>query len=73
MSHWPSTKAKKVLAALQRIGWTPKPSQKSGSSHMQLIHATRGEFTWSFHDSEEIGPKMLARIAKPTGLRREDL
>jgi hypothetical protein len=30
-------------------------------------------FTWAFHDGEEIGPKMLARIAKHTGLRPEDL
>jgi predicted RNA binding protein YcfA (HicA-like mRNA interferase family) len=27
----------------------------------------------AFHDSEEIGPGMLARIAKNTGLRPEDL
>jgi hypothetical protein len=26
-----------------------------------------------FHDNEEIGPRMLARIAKATGLRPEDL
>ncbi len=35
-----------------------------GSSHTQLVHSTRGEFTWAFHDSEEIETKMLARIAK---------
>jgi hypothetical protein len=27
----------------------------------------------TFHDDEELGPKMLARIAKKTGLRPEDL
>jgi hypothetical protein len=26
-----------------------------------------------FHDREEIGPRMLARIAKHSGLRPEDL
>jgi hypothetical protein len=31
------------------------------------------DFTWAFHDSVEIGPQMLARIAKRTGLKREDL
>jgi predicted RNA binding protein YcfA (HicA-like mRNA interferase family) len=27
----------------------------------------------NFHDREEIGPRMLARIGKQTGLRPEDL
>jgi len=31
------------------------------------------EFTWAFHDADEIGPKMLARIAKRTGLKPEDI
>jgi hypothetical protein len=30
-------------------------------------------FVWSHHDGDEIGPRMLARIAKATGLRPEDL
>ena len=30
-------------------------------------------FTWAFHDRDEIGPKMLARIAKHTGLTPDDL
>jgi hypothetical protein len=28
---------------------------------------------FAFHDDEELGPRMLARIAKRTGLRVEDL
>jgi predicted RNA binding protein YcfA (HicA-like mRNA interferase family) len=28
---------------------------------------------FAFHDREEIGPRMLARIAKQTGLQPEDL
>ncbi len=28
---------------------------------------------FAFHDKEEIGPRMLARIAKHSGLRPEDL
>jgi predicted RNA binding protein YcfA (HicA-like mRNA interferase family) len=31
------------------------------------------DFVFAFHDSEEIGPRMLAKIARRTGLRREDL
>jgi hypothetical protein len=30
-------------------------------------------FVFAFHDGEEIGSKMLARIARHTGLRPEDL
>ena len=60
-----------MLAALLRLGWQVKA--RKASSHMQLIHAQRGEYTWAFADSDEIGPRMLARIAKHTGLRPEDL
>jgi predicted RNA binding protein YcfA (HicA-like mRNA interferase family) len=71
MSFWPSTRARKVLQALERIGWKQMEGRTSGS-HRQL---TRGgeRFTWAFHDGEEIGPRMLARIAKATGLKPEDL
>ena len=39
----------------------------------QLIREGYARFTWAFHDGEELGPKMLARIAKQTGLKPEDL
>ena len=31
------------------------------------------DVVFAFHDSVEIGPKMLARLAKATGLKPEDL
>ena len=71
MSRWPSTKGRQVLRALLKTGWTVKA--RKGSSRLQLIHPQRGEFTWAFRDSEEIGPKMLAPIAKHTGLKPVDL
>jgi predicted RNA binding protein YcfA (HicA-like mRNA interferase family) len=72
-SIWPSSKARKVYAALLRIGWEPKQRAKGGS-HLQMVHPSyTEEFTWAFHDSVEIGPKMLARIAKKTGLTPQDL
>ncbi len=72
-SGWPSSKARKVYAALLRIGWAPKPDSKGGS-HIQMRHPSYDhEFTWAFHDSVEIGPRMLARIAKQTGLTPKDL
>lgn len=71
MSNWRSAKAKRVLAALERIGWSIK-RQKSGS-HKILEHAEYPDYVFSFHDSEEIGSKMMARIAKKTGLKPEDI
>ncbi|MEJ2006901.1 MAG: type II toxin-antitoxin system HicA family toxin [Acidobacteriota bacterium] len=71
MSDWPSTKARKVYRALIKIGWKPKPGK--GSSHVQMTHPNRPEFTWAFHDSEELGPVMLKKVAKHTGLKPEDL
>ena len=71
VSRWPSTKARQVLRALKSIGWKEKVTK--GSSHIQLIHPARGEYTWAFHDSEELGPVMLSKIAKKTGLTPEDL
>jgi len=31
------------------------------------------DYVFAFHDREEIGPRMLTRIAKRTGLLPEDL
>ena len=31
------------------------------------------DFVFAFHDGEELGPRMFARIAKHTGLSPEDL
>ena len=70
MSHWPSTKAKRVLAALLRKGWEIK---RSSGSHRTLSKPGYPDFVFAFHDREEIGPRMLSRIAKRTGLKPEDL
>lgn len=70
MSQWPSTKARQVLQALLRIGWYIK---RTAGSHRVLSRAGWEDFVFAFHDGDEIGPKMLARIAKATGLRPEDL
>jgi predicted RNA binding protein YcfA (HicA-like mRNA interferase family) len=70
-SPWRSTKASRVFAALQRIGWSVKREAKG--SHKVLRREGFPNFIWSFHDREEIGPKMLSRISKKTGLTPEDL
>jgi predicted RNA binding protein YcfA (HicA-like mRNA interferase family) len=74
MSKWSSSRASKVLRALQRIGWREKLRVSKSGSHRQLENPNYPyEFTWAFHDGEEIGPSMLARIAKRTGLKPEDI
>jgi len=70
VSAWPATKARLVLAALLRIGWTVK---RQASSHRTLARSGWPDYVFSFHDDVEIGPRMLARIAKQTGLKPEDL
>jgi len=70
MSAWPSVPARRVLAALERIGWTVK---RQNGSHRVLSRAGWPNVVFASHDREEIGPKMLARIGRNTGLKPEDL
>ena len=70
MSAWPAAKAQRVLSALLRIGWTI--ARQKGSPRT-LERAGWVAVTFAFHEQEEIGPRMLARIAKRTGLTPEDL
>jgi predicted RNA binding protein YcfA (HicA-like mRNA interferase family) len=67
---WPSLKARRVLAALYRLGWRLK---REAGSHKTLARDGWPDVVFAFHDSDEIGPRMLVRIAKRTGLRVEDL
>jgi predicted RNA binding protein YcfA (HicA-like mRNA interferase family) len=50
-----------VLAALLRLGWTVK---RQSGSHRTLSREGWPGCVFAFHDSEEIGPRMLARIAR---------
>jgi len=70
MSQWPSIRASRLLAALLRIGWSIK---RQSGSHRTLQRSGWSDVVFAFHDREEIGPRMLARIAKQTGLTPEDL
>ncbi len=70
MSSFPSTKAKRVLAALLKLGWTIK---RQSGSHRTLAREGWPDVIFAFHDGDEIGPKMLARMAKATGLRPGDI
>jgi predicted RNA binding protein YcfA (HicA-like mRNA interferase family) len=70
VSQWPSVKAKRLLAALLRIGWAVV---WQNGSHRRLTRAGWPNYTFAFHDGDEIGSGLLAHIAKKTGLKPEDL
>jgi predicted RNA binding protein YcfA (HicA-like mRNA interferase family) len=70
MTDWPSAKARRVLAALIRIGWQVK---RQSGSHKTLSRPGWPDYVFAFHDRDEIGPRILARIAKHTGLTPDDL
>ena len=70
MIRFPATKARRVLAALTRIGWSLK---RQSGSHRTLSREGWPDVVFAFHDDEKIGPVMLARIAKRTGLKPGDL
>ena len=70
MSQWPASKVRRVLAALLRLGWSVK---RQTGSHKTLQRSGWPDFVFAFYDGDELGPKMLARIAKHTGLTSDDL
>jgi len=51
VTAWPSTRARRVLAALLRIGWTLK---RQSGSHRTLSRDGWPDLVFAFHDSEEI-------------------
>ena len=70
MSNWKTVKARRLLAALLQIGWRVK---RQTGSHKILERPDWPDIVFAFHDNEEIGPRMLARIARKVGLTRFDL
>ena len=70
MSAWPAVKARRVLAALLRLGWQQK---RQSDSHRTPSRDGWPDVVFAFHDGEELGPRMLSRLARTTGLKPEDL
>ena len=70
MSNWPARRDRLVFAALGKIGWQTK---RQSGSHRTLSRDGWADVVFAFHDDVEIGPKMLAMIAKKTGLTPDDL
>ena len=64
-------KSTRLLKALKRAGWTV---ERQEGSHITLYHPQRDQFcTFAYHPSKELWPGLVAKIAKETGLRPEDL
>jgi predicted RNA binding protein YcfA (HicA-like mRNA interferase family) len=59
-----------VLAALERVGWYVR---RQRGSHKLLAREGWPDYEFAFHDNDELGRRILTRIAKHTGLRPEDL
>lgn len=51
MSQWPSSKARRVLAALTRIGWKVK---RQTGSHRTLAREGWPDFVFAFREGEEL-------------------
>lgn len=71
MSRFGSVKARKRLRALLKLGWSVE--RETGGSHKVLERDGWPDFVFAFHDGVEVGPKMLSRVAKRTGLTPNDL
>ena len=69
MTRFAAAKARRVLAALKRKGWREK--RRTGS-HATLERDGWPDLVFAFHDADEIGPKMLERIAKRSGMEPDD-
>jgi len=54
-------KARLVLVASRRIGWRVK---RQAGSHRTFTRPNWSDVVFAFRDGEEIGPKMLALLAK---------
>lgn len=64
------SQSQKRTSALHSIGWSVK--RESGCPKT-LQPAGYQDHVFAFHDGKEIGPRMLSRIAKHTGLEPGDL
>jgi predicted RNA binding protein YcfA (HicA-like mRNA interferase family) len=70
VSGWRATKARLVLNALPRIGWTAK---RQTGSHKVLSRGSWPDLVFASHDRDEIGPRLLSRIARHSGIKPDDL
>lgn len=60
-----ATKARIVLKQLRKAGWDVI---RANGAHKILKHTSGKTFCFCFHDNVEIGPKMMADLAKQTAI-----
>lgn len=70
MSRWKSIKARQFWLPYYEFGW--EVAWQKGS-HRRPKREGWPDYTFAFHDIEEIGPGLLPQIAKKTGLVPEGL
>ncbi|MBC7671952.1 MAG: type II toxin-antitoxin system HicA family toxin [Polaromonas sp.] len=70
MNAFGTAKARLVYAALLRRGWSLR---RQSGSHRVLEREGWPDYVFAFHDGDEIGPRMMSRVAKHTGLTPDDL
>jgi predicted RNA binding protein YcfA (HicA-like mRNA interferase family) len=63
----------KSVVTENRLWGSARCARKQVGSHRKLQKPGWRDFTFCFHDNEEVGSAALAKIAKDTGLRPEDL
>ncbi len=72
MSEWPSTRARRLLAALLKIGWRVK---RQTGSHRTLSREGWPDVALAFHDTEmrrtkvEIDDALLQKAMRLTGVK----
>lgn len=70
--QFPSLKAKRLLAVLQREPLNYKVTRQSGS-HRRLEAPGRPSFSFAFHDSATIKPSLVRKIlTKDIGLAEDE-
>jgi predicted RNA binding protein YcfA (HicA-like mRNA interferase family) len=70
LSKLPEFPARRVLRALQRAGFN---EVRRKGSHRFLAHADGRVLLFAHHESERLGPKILAKILRDAGLNPEEL
>jgi predicted RNA binding protein YcfA (HicA-like mRNA interferase family) len=72
MNPFPSIKAKKLLAILERTQLNYRVVRQSGS-HRRLESEGRPAFTFAFHDKATIRPALVRKIlVKDVGLAEDE-
>jgi predicted RNA binding protein YcfA (HicA-like mRNA interferase family) len=68
--NWGSARASRVYGAILRVGWRLK---RQKGSHRRLERDGWPDATFAFHDGDEIGPVMMAKLGEQFGFGPDDV